>query len=144
MSLYLITMPVLIQTSTSVPVLLRQCRDIFDKGHIQGPALAIFICVTYCYAAWARTAAGDDGKPFIVAAALTMGIVPYTWIFMWKTNTALFDAVEQSSITKSAVADLNAKDMIGKWCGLHGVRSLFPLASAVVGFLVMLRLFWTT
>lgn len=140
MSLYSITMPVLISTSTSEHVLLRQWRIIFDKGHTQGPALAVSTSVIYCYVAWARETANESGKPYLLAAALTMGIVPYTWVFMWRTNTNLFDAVDQSRTKTLNITKGRAEDMIKQWTTLHGVRSLFPLAGALVGLSTMLRL----
>jgi noranthrone monooxygenase len=140
MSLHTITMPVLAKNYASVPILLRQWREIFDKGHIQGPVLAVFTSITYCYAALVRREAGEDGKPFVIAAALTMGIVPYTWVFMSWLNSALFDAEEQSADGKSSVRSQDAEGMIAKWSTLHGVRSLFPLAGAVVGLTGMLHL----
>ncbi|KAK3629715.1 hypothetical protein LTR56_017125 [Elasticomyces elasticus] len=139
MSLYTITMPVLVETSVSAPLLLQQWQRIFDRGHIQGPVLAILTGFTYGYAAWLRASAGESWLPFVLAAVLTFGIVPFTWIFMERINTALFSAVARSGTEKGSVDKLDAERMIIRWSGFHALRSLFPLAGAVMGFLAMLQ-----
>ena len=101
--------------------------------------LAVVTGLAYAYAAWLRAASGESWLPFVMAAALTFVIVPFTWIFMEGINTALFKAVEQSSMERSVVDKLSAERMVIQWSGFHAVRSLLPLAGAVTGFLAMLR-----
>ena len=139
MSLYTITMPVLVKTSTSAPLLLQQWQRIFNRGHIQGPALAVMTGIAYGYAAWLRATSGGSWSPFVLAAVLTFALVPYTWIFMNGINSALFEAVEQSGKDGMVVDKQRAESMIIAWSGFHAVRSLFPLAGAVVGCLAMLK-----
>lgn len=130
-------MPVLVETSASTHVLLQQWQHIFDRGHIQGPALAMATAVTYGYVAWTQAASGASWRPFATAAGLTLGIIPYTLIFMGRVNSELFRAVEQSS--KGEIMEKQrAGEMITLWTGLHAVRSLLPLAGAVTGLLAML------
>ncbi|XPT01932.1 Noranthrone monooxygenase [Ascochyta lentis] len=139
MSLYSITMPVLVQTQKSTPLLLQQWAQIFYRGHVQGPALAIVTGTIYIYAAWAQAVSGGSWKPYAAASAFNFGIVPYTWIFMNRINTALFDAEAVTSNGKTAVEKERVNKMIVTWTRLHGVRSLLPLAGAVTGLLAMLR-----
>ncbi|KAK3613763.1 hypothetical protein LTR56_027689 [Elasticomyces elasticus] len=58
---------------------------------------------------------------------------------MERINTALFSAVERSGIEKGSVDKLDAEGMIIRWSALHALRSLFPLAGAMMGFLAMLQ-----
>lgn len=133
------TMPVLVQTTTTSPHLLTQWKHIFDRGHIQGPSLAITTSLMNCYAAWLRAAAHQPWISFAIAAALTIGIVPYTVVFMGKINTTLFAAVDQCREGKRSVSKAEADRLVSKWTALHAVRSMLPLLGAVVGALALLR-----
>lgn len=140
MSLSTITMPVLVQTSISKPLLLQQWAEIFNKGHVQGPVLAILTSATYGYATWLHVTSGENWAPSAIAGALTLSIVPFTWIFLGKINYALFDALDDRD--KDAKMDRKmAERMIVSWTKLHAVRSALPLVGAMVGFLGMLRCF---
>lgn len=139
MSLYTITMPVLVQTSVSTPLLLQQWARIFDRGHVQGPVLAIMTSVTYGYATWLRVQRGENGISCTIAAVLTLSIVPYTWVFMGKINRALFKAVDDSRKEDMVVDERVAESLVISWSKLHAVRSMLPLVGAVVGLLGMLQ-----
>jgi hypothetical protein len=69
---------------------------------------------------------------FAVAGAVTVAMLPFTWIFMAPTNNVLFDLEAKS---KSAVVTgiAEAQSLLRKWRLLHIARSIFPLAGAVIG-----------
>jgi hypothetical protein len=69
---------------------------------------------------------------FAVAGATTILMVPFTWIFMAPTNNTLFRLENESKV--ASVANLaEAQELVIKWSWLHVVRSLFPLAGAILG-----------
>ena len=138
MGLATMTMPVLVETSASSRLLLQQWQGIFDRGHVQGPGLAVTTALTYGYVAWMHAAAGTSWKPFVLAAVLTLGIVPYTLVFMARVNNSLFDAVKQSNSGKEAIEKQHAQKLITLWTAHHAGRSLLPLAGAGTGLLAML------
>ncbi|CAK3772736.1 Noranthrone monooxygenase [Lecanosticta acicola] len=126
-SVSLLTIPVILETSTSANQLLHQWTRIYQRGHIQGPIISSVTGLLYAYAAWRRHDAGLQST----AACLTVGMIPYTWIFMAGTNTSLFAAAERGG----AADRVEAERLVGTWRFLNFVRALFPLSGAVVGVL---------
>ena len=138
MGLSTMTMPALIETSSTSPQLLQHWQRVFDRGHVQGPALSITTALIYTYVAWTQAALSASWRPFAIAAGVTLGMVPYTLILMDRVNKELFRAVEQSRSGKESIDRQRAEKLIRQWTALHAGRSLFPLAGAVVGLLAML------
>jgi len=71
---------------------------------------------------------------FAAAGITTMIIVPYTLILMAPTNDTLFRLEKDSEVT-SATSLVEAQNLVRKWGWLHVVRSLFPLAGAILGLM---------
>lgn len=134
MSLFLLTIPVLLESARDSPQLLHQWHRIFRRGHVQGPAISISTGLLYSYAAWSKGSGGGAWRLFAVAAATTVGMVPYTWIVMSGTNNALSRAVEGS---KNASEEnwAEAAKLVRAWGQLNAVRALFPLTGAVLGLM---------
>lgn len=65
---------------------------------------------------------------YIAAAALTVGIVPYTLVFMTGTNNALLKKAKAESTSD---ADKEVSGLIKQWNSLNLGRSVFPLAGAI-------------
>jgi len=77
-----------------------------------------------------------DGRLFFASAVLTVAIVPFTIIFMGKTNARLLGLAKKEELTASETREGGA--LLKKWGFLNGVRSLLPLAGAfLAGFLVL-------
>lgn len=66
-------------------------------------------------------------KIWIVAALLTAGMVPFTWIFMAGTNRRLLEPQGEEVRCEEVEA------LMRRWKDLNLVRAGFPLAGAVVG-----------
>ena len=98
------------------------------------PTFAATAASAYLYAAWDRRQQGGIWKGFVVAAALTVGIVPYTLLTMLPTNAAL-DAIVDGS---RSAAQEEVSMLVGRWGVLNLGRSLFPLAGAVAGLITFL------
>jgi hypothetical protein len=64
-----------------------------------------------------------------LAGALTIGIVPFTIIAMTATNNALMQVASGAT----ALGEDATRSLLLKWKGLNMVRSMLPLAGAVVG-----------
>jgi noranthrone monooxygenase len=131
MSLLLLTIPVILDTAPSATLLLDQWDIIFHRGHIQGPAISIATGTMHAAAAW------RSGEPALaVAAAFTVAMIPYTWIFMRGVNTALFAASASTHEAKETQRD-RVKTLVARWSRFNAVRALFPLAGAVVGLVTL-------
>ena len=69
---------------------------------------------------------------FWVAAAATLGIVPYTVVVMTGTLDRLVELARQAERGDLGVKETReAEKLLGWWVVLNGIRSLFPLLGAV-------------
>ena len=78
---------------------------------------------------------------YALAAASTIAIVPYTLIFMAKTNARLTEKAREAGaldakehVTEVGLAKgTSAKELLDWWGVLNACRALFTLAGAVLG-----------
>ncbi|KAF7585480.1 hypothetical protein BBP40_010818 [Aspergillus hancockii] len=129
MSLSLITIPVILDTGTQSKQLLDQFVALYSYGHTIMPALSVTTCALYGFVANSKRAASDPWSIYGIAAATTIAMVPFTWIVMVPTNNALFALHAASDAALEEVRGLSVR-----WQWLHVVRSLFPLAGAIIGW----------
>lgn len=134
MNLSMLAIPVLLDTTTQPSQLINQWVRIYHYGHQIFPAMAITTCLLYGYTAFSKRAARSRWRVFAVAGATTLSMLPFTWIFMLRTNNALFGAQMESKAGRVASWD-EAQNLVMTWSGLHFVRSLLPLMGAVLGLL---------
>jgi len=131
MSLFLITIPVLLGTSTSAKHLLSQWNLIFSMGHTRGPSIAIAVGVIHAFTAWSL----EDSR-FVIAGLITISMIPYTWIVMRNVNNALFAASEWAEEAKEENNE-GVRQLVNAWSRFNAVRALFPLAGAVYGMFLL-------
>ncbi|KAF7561944.1 hypothetical protein G7046_g2192 [Stylonectria norvegica] len=102
---------------------------IFNRGIAVLPPLAVASAVGYLYAAYRTRQDGGIWKGFAVAAALTVGIVPYTMIFLNGINYVLLDFLKGTKVLEQG----DVLRLVGRWGVLNLGRCLFPLAGAIAG-----------
>ena len=133
MSLSLMAIPVLLDTTTQAPQLFHQWVRMYHYGHQVLPTMAIGTCLLYNYTATKKYRAKKPWGLFALAGVTTISILPFTWIFMVPTNNELF-RLEAACKTEPLVRGIvEAKDLVVKWSWLHSIRSLLPLAGAIMG-----------
>jgi len=132
MSVSLIAVPVMLDTTKESPQLYHQWAQMYHLGFQLFPGMAVTTLVLYGYIVMKKRAAKRPWAIFAVAGAVTVAMLPFTWIFMAPTNNVLFDLEAKS---KSAVVTgiVEAQSLLRKWRLLHIARSIFPLAGAVIG-----------
>ena len=133
MSLAVVAAPVLLDTSTEAAQLLVQWARLYYYGHQIMPSLAIGTLLLYAYTCTRQRAAKRPWGLFALAGATTISIVPFTWIVMVPTNNELFRLEAVGKADPRVLNLLAAKELVVKWNWLHAVRSLLPLAGAVLG-----------
>ena len=136
MSLSLIAIPVLLDTTTEPSQLFRQWVSMYYGGHQLLPTMSVATFLLYIYATLNKRAAGRQWKIFAIAGIMTVIMLPFTWLVMVPTNNTLFqmEAENGRRLGGGGIASWEeAKGLVTKWSGLHLVRSLFPLAGAVLG-----------
>ncbi len=131
MNLFLLTIPVLLETSSSSTHLLRQWNLIFYRGHIQGPLISIATSLIHMFAAWR-----SGERLFAVAGIVTTSMIPYTWIIMRNVNSALFEAVQWSDHEKETRSE-EVAGLVAAWSRYNAVRAMFPLCGAVMGMTLL-------
>ncbi|KAF2017040.1 DUF1772-domain-containing protein [Aaosphaeria arxii CBS 175.79] len=133
MSLSLMAVPVLLDTTTESPQLFHQWTRMYHYGHQVLPCMAVGTFVLYQYAAFKRSRAPKP-KPwrkFALAGAITLSLVPFTWIVMVPTNNELFRL--QALGDAATMGIVEAKNLVVKWSLMHLTRSVLPLVGAVLG-----------
>lgn len=132
MSINLLTLPVLYSTTTQPAQLLEQWAAIYLNGHRKGPAISLAAGLAYWSVAFERASAGHRWGLQMAAGALTIGMIPYTWIFMLGTNGRLFNMLAEARGGKG-LAWQDVQKQVRVWDQLNAVRAWFPLAGAIVG-----------
>lgn len=140
MTLSTIAVPVFLETTDSPAQIYDQFVRTFNYGHRVMPAMAVATCTLYGIAAYGRMATKRQWRPLLLAAAVTITMVPFTWGFMMPTNNTLFRLHEESEALSTSLGGLaEAQALLRKWSWLHLVRSCFPLAGAVIGLFATLE-----
>lgn len=117
-------------------------RNNFEAGFALAPPIAVATASSLAFCGWSARSlgasglGGRDARLFFVAAALTVGIVPYTLALMKGTNDRLLGFAKRDELTASESRE--SEELLKKWTVLNGVRSLLPLGAAVLtGALVL-------
>ncbi|KAF1957833.1 DUF1772-domain-containing protein [Byssothecium circinans] len=138
MSLSAITIPVLLDTNTVSKDLLNQWLSLFHYGHTIIPTCAMGVAGLHVLTALRRRAASrQKWRLYAAAAVSTVGIVPFTFIFMSPTNNTLFRLSETSAGTGDSLK--NVRQILIKWTWMHVARALFPLYGAVTSLVGVLQ-----
>ncbi|KAL8688118.1 MAG: hypothetical protein Q9218_005888 [Villophora microphyllina] len=125
-------------------LLVREWRTAYARGVAAAPALAIVSTLSYVYLSYnlAFTLNQHKAEVYALAALATGSIVPYTLIFMTKTNGKLYQKVEDSKhLERSTEFDEskgkksdNAQALLARWSVLNFIRGLLPFTGACLGF----------
>ncbi|KAF9875757.1 hypothetical protein CkaCkLH20_06689 [Colletotrichum karsti] len=128
-SLSIFSMSAALETSAEPIHALKLWQNIFLRGKSLGPKLAGVAFVSLVYSAYDRYSHGLAWKPFVVAGALSIAIVPYTFVFMSTTNEKLMAGAQ--GVT--ALGWSETKELLTRWQTLNFVRSFLSIAGAAVG-----------
>ncbi|KAJ4993968.1 DUF1772 domain-containing protein [Stagonosporopsis vannaccii] len=143
-SLSLVSVPAIVQSvqTAALPPLhaARLWRATFEAGFALAPPVAVVTASSLVFAGWtARSqwysrsvSAGRRGGAnwSFVAAALTVGIVPFTILFMKETNERLLEFAAREGLTRAEEGEV--VEFLGRWKVLNGVRGMLPFVAAVV------------
>lgn len=139
LSLSLIAVPVLLDTTTQAPQLLHQWVRMYHYGHQALPTMAVGTSLLYAYTAahieksQRRVQYRPRWQVLALAALATVSMVPFTWLVMVPTNNKLFQ-LQEASKTDAHIATFEvARDLIVSWSWMHFTRSVMPLVGAVLG-----------
>lgn len=129
--LSILGIPGLLSATSPVPsqLLAQQWAGIYNRGKVLGPRVAVIAILGYGYLVHDRGRQGRSWGVYLGAMGLTIGIVPFTLVFMDSTNQALLNVAQgASALDFEAVSEL-----LLRWKGLNLIRSLFPMAGALLG-----------
>ncbi|KAF4553281.1 Anthrone oxygenase-like protein [Elsinoe fawcettii] len=133
MSLSLIAVPVFLQTAPNSTTLLSQWKLMYSYGFPVLPTFSIGTCGLYILTALSRRVTGQAWIPLLGAAGVSIGMIPFTWVFLWPTNGELERLYASRGEVKAEEERwVRVKMLVGGWRWRHLVRSLFPLAGAIV------------
>ncbi|EED18966.1 conserved hypothetical protein [Talaromyces stipitatus ATCC 10500] len=135
-----VVIPVFLDTDAESAHLLRHWVRLYHYGHIYMPVLCIATVGLYGYSSLRLKGWNSQHwTTYAAAAATTIAMVPFTWVFMAPTNNILF-GWEEMATAGAPVAELDAvRKVVVKWAWLHLARSVFPLIGVIVGFTGILQ-----
>ena len=142
---------------TPIPHLTHQWLDLYERGKILFPSLALVASLANAYLAWTlrnvptRTSVGYCWSTlYVTAIVTTMSIVPWTLLVMTNTNkqlrshatrddAALAEGIKgmvmsEEEKAKRAREDANVPALLQRWSKMNFCRGLFPFVGAVIGF----------
>lgn len=132
--------PELLKSPT--PLLAKQWAALYNRGKSTVPPVAAVVTACFAYLATKTPVNVDKIKfyKYVAAAVLSIGIVPYTFGVMGKTNRKLHAKAEQTKTFKvtdefieAGVEKETAHWLVDHWAVLNLGRGLLLLASAGVG-----------
>lgn len=135
MSLSLMAVPVLLDTTAQAPQLFYQWVRMYHYGHQVLPTMAVGTFLLYSYISVKKRTARKLWGVFALAGLTTLSMLPFTWICMVPTNNELFRLERVSKAEPLVMGIVEAKELVVKWSWLHFTRSMLPLAGAVMGTL---------
>ncbi|KAL4986264.1 hypothetical protein BDW68DRAFT_131156 [Aspergillus falconensis] len=125
-------------------LLAKQWSELYARGKAQNPPIAAITAAAFAYLAWSvhsgKSATLEVLAPrnavylYSAAAALTVGIVPWTLIAMVKTNNALHERAKEAFVVTEKTGD-EVKQLLARWKVLNAIRGVLPLIGGLVGFL---------
>jgi hypothetical protein len=99
--------------------------------------VALVAAASLGYLAWTtRTIAPVPARLYGAAAALTIGIVPWTILAMNSTNQKLLAKAESTVNVKGDEKEVG--DLLETWRTLNGIRSVLPLLGSAAALLAVL------
>lgn len=129
--------------------LTHQFLNIYNKGKILFPSIAVTSVLLYSYVAYALRDVrnGRLSRLYLAAASLTIGVVPYTIGLMMPTNKLLEAHATRDDNGNASVDQKDQKEkdevrqaqdrevpaLLEKWTRLNAVRGVFPLLGAALG-----------
>ncbi|KAL4789033.1 hypothetical protein BDV19DRAFT_383428 [Aspergillus venezuelensis] len=134
MSVYLLAVPSLFDTTTDPGRLVRHWSRIYLNGHIKGPIISLTTTGLYGFAAVTKYWAGEPWGVFAVAGLTTISMVPFTLTIMVPTNNALF-RLESEVKAGRTPAWSDAARLVRSWNRFNATRAFLPLAGSVLGLL---------
>ncbi|KAL4865292.1 hypothetical protein BDV12DRAFT_174924 [Aspergillus spectabilis] len=142
----LISIPCLLKSHTEhqapLSLIVKQWRDMYEAGKAQNPPIAAVTAAAFAYLAWsvhnnvavAALAPRNAVALYSAAAALTVGIVPWTLAAMKPTNGKLLERAGGVWVEDEKAKE-EVEGLIGRWIVLNTIRGVLPLVGAVVGVL---------
>lgn len=110
-------------------------HNVFYRGSMIMPPTAIAVASSYLWAAYDAHSRQIDWKGYAIAAGLVVSIIPFTFLTLGSINSSLIGAAKGTVALSKEQSDA----LIGRWGFLNVLRSLFPLAGAVTGFITLLN-----
>lgn len=109
----------------------------YENGKSKNPPVAAGVTAAFLYLAWSVRSASPLSRKtplsrtglFSAAAALTLGIVPFTFVAMSTTNDRLLERSESLKVGSE-------EEMVGLieyWTSLNQIRGLLPLLGGLCG-----------
>ena len=117
--------------------LLGQFRVIFRHGFVLCPpfaGVATLANLGNALLAWRGHDAGSTALRFLLAALCTASLVPFTLLFVVRSEGLLLKKAAEppKEGAKRAPSEAQTRDLVREWMWFNYMRTLFPLAGALI------------
>ncbi|EKD15970.1 uncharacterized protein L3040_003405 [Drepanopeziza brunnea f. sp. 'multigermtubi'] len=128
------TIPRLLESPPAL--LLQQWRHMYAAGRATAPPVAAVAALSYFFLAYrARSGAGAGAGAgmYVAAGLLSVGIVPYTFAVMMRTNRRLLGRAAELGVEVEGEGEESAHQLVDRWGVLNLGRAAMLLASGLLG-----------
>lgn len=135
LSMGAIAVPTMLDTNQSATQLLNQFKCFFGHGHRYAAPTVLVAALLHAFTSWKKRVSGKAWKLSAIAAVITALPWPYTGLFLAPINQTMFRwRAGTTTVPLSSV-----QEKFRQWNRLHVLRSMFPLAGALVGLAALDR-----
>ncbi|KAK9492043.1 hypothetical protein V1508DRAFT_419898 [Lipomyces doorenjongii] len=137
-SLSVLTIPALKAPNISTPDTATRFRALVFAVRRTVPFLAILPTASFAFLAWK---APDAKMAHSIAALCSVAFIPYTLLFMMRTNRAIFakaEVLESKSRGPESSEAENLEVLLNHWVMMNSIRGFLPLLGALVGLSAVL------
>ncbi|KAK9364975.1 hypothetical protein V1509DRAFT_448869 [Lipomyces kononenkoae] len=136
MALSVIAMPAIKAPKVTLPDTAMRVRTLALTGRRVMPPIVVLSSAGFGFLAWKVPSAR---MAYSIAAACTIGVVPFTILVLLKPLSALISKAEVAEPKGRGVEDENWEKLLNKLILLNGVRVLMLLAGSLVGLHTALK-----
>ncbi|KAK9388729.1 hypothetical protein V1515DRAFT_419160 [Lipomyces mesembrius] len=138
MSLSALTIPALKAPKISTPDTATRFRELVSAIRRTVPFLAILPTASFAFLAWK---APDAKMAHLIATVCSASFIPYTLLFMMRTNRAILskaEVLESKSRGPESSEGENLELLLNQWVMMNSIRGVLPLLGALVGLSAVL------
>nr|QLM00041.1 hypothetical protein [Xylaria schweinitzii] len=136
----LFSIPAFLEAAHTASQLCTQWTSLHHYGATISSSISVATFLLYASAAIRNWSSHKSNRwSCVLAGMVTATMIPFTWIVMTPTNDKLFTLEAEVKAGHLTASLEHVRALVTEWNLMHMIRSCFPLAGALIGFLVHMR-----